>query len=143
MKAILTREMTTDEGTFGTLTLSRGGHFMSLATLELPWKNNQRNISCIPEGVYKTILVASPRFGRVYGVQDVPNRSSILIHAGNFAGDTSKGYRSDVAGCILVGLRQGSLFNQRALMDSKAALSAMLSWCNGMWFELTIGSVQK
>ena len=37
-------------GTNGTLTLN--GHFVCF-TLELPWKENKRNISCIPEGKYE------------------------------------------------------------------------------------------
>jgi hypothetical protein len=64
-------------------------------TLELPDLNNQRRISCIPEGTYNLKLHNSPKFKQVYWVQDVPGRSEILIHSGN--------YVSQILGCILVG----------------------------------------
>ena len=66
-------------------------------TLELPWRNNERSISCIPEGTYKTIKHKSPKFGNSFWLQDVQNRSEILIHRGNFTRDTR--------GCILPGLQ--------------------------------------
>jgi len=84
-------------------------------TLENPWIDNQRNISCIPEGVYPVRL----RYPRESGtrdylhllVQDVPNRDWILFHRGNTAEDTS--------GCILVGLgsQQDVVNNSVLAMD--------------------------
>ena len=75
-------------------------------TLENAWHDNQRRISCIPEGEYQVKLrkvggyynLYKKRWDMLDGVlelQDVPNRKYILIHCGNTAGDT--------AGCILVG----------------------------------------
>lgn len=64
-------------------------------TLELPWLNNQQSISCIPQGTYSCLRVTSPRLGVCYKLIDVKNRSSILIHTGNF--------HSEIRGCILVG----------------------------------------
>jgi len=64
-------------------------------SLELPWLNNQRRISCIPLGTYKCKKHRSPKFGRTLWVQDVPNRSEILIHSGN--------YHTQILGCILIG----------------------------------------
>jgi hypothetical protein len=61
-------------------------------TLELPWKDNQRRVSCIPVGAYKCKKHRSPRFGLSLWLQDVPNRSEILIHQGNFY--------ADILGCI-------------------------------------------
>lgn len=53
--------------------------------LERGWRNNQRNISCIPAGTYTIKLEWSPKFQRdlweIYGVQ---NRSECKIHAANF-----------------------------------------------------------
>ena len=65
-------------------------------TLELPWFNNQQNISCIPTGVYEVARSVSQKFGLCYRFSSVHNRSGILIHAGNTIKDTR--------GCILVGL---------------------------------------
>lgn len=84
-------------------------------TLENPFINNERNISCIPEGEYK-VRLRLPRESatREYLhllVQDVPNRDWILFHRGNTSKDTS--------GCILVGLstKQDVVYNSTLAMD--------------------------
>ena len=84
-------------------------------TLENSWQDNQRNISCIPEGVYP-VRLRLPResASRDYLhllVQEVPNRDWILFHRGNTAKDTS--------GCILVGLgtQQNIVSNSTLAMD--------------------------
>lgn len=64
-------------------------------TLELPWVCNEQNISCIPDGQYQGRLYRSPRHGDVVLLDNVPNRSYIEIHSGNFT--------RQVKGCILVG----------------------------------------
>lgn len=64
-------------------------------TLELPWLDNQRNISCIPVGEYHCKKRYSQRFENHFHILNVPNRSYILIHHGNYFRDTE--------GCILVG----------------------------------------
>jgi len=60
-------------------------------TIELPWKENQRRISCIPEGRYELRKRYTPRFGYHLMVREVPGRSNILIHAFNDALEESKG----------------------------------------------------
>ena len=84
-------------------------------TLENPWQDNQRNISCIPEGVYP-VRLRLPRESATRDylhllVQEVPNRDWILFHRGNTAKDTS--------GCILVGLgtEQDVVHNSVLAMD--------------------------
>lgn len=64
-------------------------------TLELPWLNNQRNISCIPEGIYTVRKRYSPKYKNHLHVIGTRGREWILIHHGNFY--------SDIRGCILVG----------------------------------------
>ena len=84
-------------------------------TLENPWQDNQRTISCIPEGEYPVRLrLARESASRDYLhllVQDVPNRDWILFHRGNYPKDTS--------GCILVGLgsQQDVVNNSTLAMD--------------------------
>lgn len=84
-------------------------------TLENPWKDNQRNISCIPEGEYPVRLRLARESGsRDYLhllVQEVPNRDFILVHRGNFPSQTK--------GCVLVGLgtQQDVVNNSRLAMD--------------------------
>lgn len=66
-------------------------------TLELPDENNQQNISCIPAGVYRAFKRYSPsKQYDVIQLQDVPNRSYIQIHPGNFT--------RQILGCILPGM---------------------------------------
>jgi hypothetical protein len=93
--AILTRQKSGYKETLGELKCYNQGNEFSCKTLELPWLNNQKNISCIPTGVYKVKMIYSLKYGRVYEVQDVKGRSSIYFHEGN--------YYSQIKGCILVG----------------------------------------
>lgn len=92
--------------------LNYGPHIFT--TLERPYLNNQRNISAIPAGLYRLTKHISPKFGRCFWVHDVPNRSSILIHAGNTVNDTR--------GCILVG--QG--YSPYGITNSQQALQSLL-----------------
>lgn len=110
----------------------------ALRTVELPWRDNTPRTSCIPPGVYRCAIVQSPRFGRVYGVRDVPGRSHILIHAGNYGGDVSKGYRSDLLGCIAPCMTHGQLNGQMAGLSSRAALAEFMAWAGGEAIELEI-----
>lgn len=69
-------------------------------TIELPWKQNQRMISCIPEGKYELKKRYTPRFGYHLYIRDVPQRSNILIHAFNNAMLESKGCIAPVVDTI-------------------------------------------
>jgi len=109
---LIIRDTFTENSTIGELFIN-GERFCD--TLENPWLNNQRNISCIPAGQYK-VRLRLPRESATRDylhllVQDVPNRDYILFHIGNTAKDTS--------GCILVG--QGSeqdvVYNSQLSMD--------------------------
>lgn len=83
--------------TLGSWISSAGGILCKI--LELPWKENKRSISCIPESEYlvtysEPVLADNPlteadesggRHPRPYAhyiIHDVPNRSGILVHAG-------------------------------------------------------------
>lgn len=54
-------------------------------TIELPWKNNEKRVSCIPEGRYFIRKRYSQKFKWHLEVVDVQNRSYILIHPANNA----------------------------------------------------------
>lgn len=77
-------------------------------TKEPPWKGNQKNISCIPERVYNVVPHTSPKYGFCLMVENVPNRSDILFHWGNFYDETE--------GCILVGDAEKDI-NHDSVMD--------------------------
>ena len=75
------------EGTNGELKL------VVCNTIELPWLQNQRNVSCIPEGRYELRKRFIKKFGLHLLVVDVPDRSWILIHPANDA-------KTQLKGCI-------------------------------------------
>lgn len=74
------------------------------AGLELPWKNNQREISRIKPGTYRATYQVSPTFGPSIRLHDVPGRSNIVIHVGNYIASLNpRTGRSDSLGCPLPG----------------------------------------
>ena len=68
-------------------------NIFSCYTIELSWKNNAKNISCIPKGVYNLSIHNSKKFKNTLLLNEVPNRAGILIHKGN-------SYK-DIEGCVL------------------------------------------
>ena len=54
-------------------------------TIELPWKENQRKVSCVPEGVYKVRKRFSQKFKWHLEIINVKNRDLILFHPANNA----------------------------------------------------------
>ena len=109
---LIIRDTFSEKSTLGKLFIN-GESFCD--TLELPYINNERSISCIPAGRYKVRLrTARESATREYLhllVKDVPNRDWILFHRGNSAKDTS--------GCILVGFasKQDYVKNSTFAMD--------------------------
>lgn len=86
-KLQLVRYYTTDKFVIGHLYYGDTKWF----TLELPYRENKRRDSSIPLGEYVC------RYdGKKLRVYDVPDRTEIQIHVGNYTKDTH--------GCILVGL---------------------------------------
>ena len=139
MIATLRRATSTDQGTFGLVTFGA----QCVHTVELPWRDNRSQRSCIPAGAYRCAIVKSPRFGRVYGVQNVPGRSAVLIHSANLAGDVDLGYTTQLHGCIAPAMRLGAMRNnagqmQAAGLVSRPALSALMDWAGGEPFTLEI-----
>jgi hypothetical protein len=90
--------------TLGELMAKHDGKDFTCKTIELPWLDNKHMISCIPDGTYKLVKHTSPRWGRCLKVMDVPDRTDILIHPGNYAGSINpKTGKSDLLGCIAPG----------------------------------------
>jgi hypothetical protein len=116
-------------------------------TLELPWRRNQINISCIPAGIYRLTKRQSPRFGKCIRVENVPGRAGILIHAGNTTRDTH--------GCILPGTigkivelskgkREPRVFNSRlALSNLINHLDNDNSLTDGKWVLQVIDPYER
>lgn len=97
IRARLQRGISTDQGTPGTLY----AHNFTCRMLELPWRDNVSQLSCIPARDYVVEWVQTPKHGWVYHITEVPDRGAILIHPGNFAGDTTLGFKSHSYGCML------------------------------------------
>ena len=119
---VLKRAPSTDHGTVGYLSLN-GQHVCYM--MELPDRNNKSNLSRIPVGRYKVVYLgrsASGKYKDVYHVMSVDGRIGILIHAGNFAGDKLKGFKTDSWGCLLPASRLGLLNKQLAGLASRGAL---------------------
>lgn len=139
LTAKLVRLSSCDTGTFGLLEVRRGRSMLVLATAELPWRQNKSQISCIPTGKYEVIYSHSPaKHRKLYRVMNVKNRDGILIHAGNWAGDVEKGYKSNVQGCILVGMDHVTLDGQDAVDKSQAALKLLDDFTSGIPLKLEI-----
>ena len=83
-------------GTNGILNIN--GEFICF-TIELPWHNNLPQISCIPEGEYKTVARFSKKHGSHLLIKDVPGRALILFHPANNA-------IKELRGCIAPVLTQ-------------------------------------
>lgn len=54
-------------------------------TIELPWKNNETKVSCIPEGRYFIKKRYSQKFQWHLEIYGIENRSLILFHPANNA----------------------------------------------------------
>jgi hypothetical protein len=91
-----------------------------LATLELPWRDNQRNVSAIPPGQYSMqattgrVLPSGDVIPWTYEVLNVPGRSGILFHHGNYPKNSS--------GCILIGFSFAGPTDYDTIRNSRAAL---------------------
>lgn len=85
-------------------------------TLELPWNSNMKRISCIPTGTYNVVRRTSQKYGEHFHIQNVPNRSLILIHHAN--------YHFDLLGCIGVG-KNFAFINKDAHLDITSSRDTM------------------
>lgn len=90
-------------------------------TLELPWRGNEHEKSCIPDGDYTLARWQSPSKGPVLLLSGVPNRDFILIHVGN--------YPHDSKGCILIGHEFFGTLDAPAVVRSGMAMLELLNHC--------------
>lgn len=71
-------------------------------TVELPWRDNLRGVSSIPEGTYQMRFTMSPRFKvKLWEVLNVPGRAGVRIHAANYA--------RQLEGCIALGMGRADI----------------------------------
>ena len=132
MKAVISREYGNLQ-TLGSLVVFDGKEILlKILTLELTDLGNQKNISCIPEGKYDVHRIYSQKFGNCFHIQDVPGRSAILIHKGNYTKDTH--------GCILVGMNHIDIDDDglKDVSDSTTAMEKLLTVMTGNEFKLYV-----
>lgn len=98
MRAVITRDPHCDKQTLGEMKVFHDQDKLVFVckTLELPWKNNQENESCIPVRTYQVKRRHTEEFKDHFHVWDLNSRSEIMIRSGNY-------YTQIVKGCILVG----------------------------------------
>lgn len=111
----VTPQSQSSNGTFGVWINDNKPLFV---TLELPWKDNQKDISCVPSGTYHATKVFSKHFQRyVYVLTNVPNRDAIEIHIGNTV--------NDIRGCVILGMNYS--MTDYAIVNSTIAFNSFMS----------------
>ncbi|MFB2121054.1 DUF5675 family protein [Parapedobacter sp. 2B3] len=103
-------------------------------TIELPWRNNRRNVSCIPEGRYRLARYRSRRFGNCLVVEGVRGRRGILMHPANDAS-------TELQGCIapvtkLTGEGKG-IYSRVALERLEREVMGVLEEGEEVWLEVS------
>ena len=108
---------------------------IELPKVLIPYPVNARNVTCIPEGEYKVEKYLSPTKGICFLLKDVPDRSMIEIHKGNFA----TGKKVDTEGCILPGMFLADINDDDNIdvADSTKAMNKLLEILPDK-FKLTI-----
>ena len=136
-QAHLLELFTNDQGTVSALMCGGG---LLCYMLELPERGNKPCLSRIPRGreyICKYLpQSASGKYRKCWHVQNVESRSGILTHAGNYAGDIQKGFKTHSLGCLLPALKIGKLGGQLAGLQSKSALAKINQCMNQQTFIL-------
>ncbi|HAV25181.1 MAG TPA: hypothetical protein DCX01_03290 [Bacteroidetes bacterium] len=91
-------------------------------------RNNERNVSNVPTGTYPLVWENSTKFGMVWELKDVPNRSECKIHVANMW--------DEINGCIAPGTYLGEL-NADGYYDTLASGDALKR------FHLALADVQE
>ncbi|MFA9189171.1 DUF5675 family protein [Flavobacterium sp. FBOR7N2.3] len=104
-------------------------------SIELPWKNNETKVSCIPEGEYFIKKRYSKKFQWHLEIIDVENRSLILFHPANNALRELKGCIAPVTKLSGPGL---GLMSRKAFTKLKELVYKALS--NNESVELIVKS---
>jgi len=88
----------------------------TIFTLELPWKDNIKFVSCIPAGKYDIKFYSGTKHKSCLKILKVPNRTDILVHSGN--------YYTNTEGCMLVGFGLADI-NKDHIIDVTDSINAL------------------
>ena len=120
--------------TIGNLYLleDNGSMIDSWFSLELPWLDNQKYISCIPIGNYTCFKHVSPKFGPCLWIKEVNGRSEVLIHPAN--------YHTQLLGCIAIGkdLKHINTGKDIDVAQSRKAMAELLNQIEGNEIHIKI-----
>jgi hypothetical protein len=118
LKLELQRDRQIEKGTTGRLFIDGAPCYF---TLERPAARFGDAHPCIPPGEYSVVLYHSAHFERLMPLlEDVPGRSGIEIHWGNFI--------SDFKGCIGIGSSRGELPDgSPSIWNSRSAFDALFA----------------
>jgi hypothetical protein len=102
---------------------------LRLQTLELPWRDNENDKSCIPEGTY---IVKRDKIGhhQWYAIQNVANREDVELHPANWV--------HELKGCTAFGLTRKN--DGVSVSESKKALLELLDFAGDDDFLITYRS---
>lgn len=103
----------------------------SCKTIERPWLDNTPHVSCIPSGAYVMRKRRSPVVKRTSGgefaegweVSDVPGRTWVMWHPGNWS--------TDVEGCVAVGDAFDRSMKQAMVTNSRATFRRFMAVLDG------------
>lgn len=105
-----------EEGSYGTFGILKVQKRIQMFTLEPNDWENQTSVSSIPAQQYLCKRYNSPKYGETFRVEEVPGRTNILFHWGNWTSDTE--------GCILLGT--GILSDKTGIANSKRAFEQFM-----------------
>ncbi len=119
----LYRVMSDHESTVGMLY----GLSLPLVTLELPWRSNARNISCVPAGIYELVKHASTRWPETWALEGRTvshYKSQLARYACLFhPSKTVQGLQ----GCISLGTGLSAVGGHRSVVDYDVAFDLFLN----------------
>lgn len=127
MERIIINRIYLPESTLGAAYRQSTGEFLCF-TVELPWRDNERQVSCIPEGVYTTKKEVQ-KTRTVYRLANVPGRSGVLIHIANRP--------SELRGCIAPNM---ALVGDKEGLNSGVAMKKLLTLGDEIEVEIRLNN---
>ena len=113
-------DASSQHGTFGVFQVQK---IFRWPCLEPYHRENEKNISSIPAGMYRMKRVNSPRFGKTFEICDVFGRTHILIHSGNIDDNTQ--------GCVLIGKQFAFWNDEEGIGRSRQAFKEFMNCMDG------------
>lgn len=129
----ITRGTSGKKETVGLFVARSGNNTLIGKTLELPWLNNKKNVSCIPKGIYDAkVAYMESLDGYYYKLINVLDRTEIYIHIGN--------YYSDIKGCIILGANLSDINKdgEPDVTSSTVTVNAFMALCDGKPIKVII-----